>query len=77
MGPTRDRETMVSYQRWTAVAYEVAKSKGANLEGTGTQSNNQSLIKVVSQVWNDRKDELSHATVAEARDIARQEVNVT
>jgi hypothetical protein len=68
---------MVSYQRWTSVAYEVAKSKGANLEGTGTQTNNQDLIRVISEVWNDRKGELSTATVAEARDIARQEVTVS
>lgn len=68
---------MVTYQKWTSIAYDVAKAKGANLEGTGTQSTNQSLVSLIAEVWNDRKDELSTATVSEAQAIAQQEISVT
>jgi hypothetical protein len=67
---------MVSYQKWTAIGYEVARSKGANLEGTGTQSANQELVSVLADIWNDRKSDLSTATVAEARNIARSEISI-
>lgn len=68
---------MVSYQRWTSVCYEVARQKGATLEGPGTQDENRALVSVIAEIWNERKDELSTATVSEARNIARQEVEVS
>jgi hypothetical protein len=55
------------------VAFEVAKSKGMQ----NSQENSANLISVASEVWNDRKDELSTATVAEAREIAEQELTVS
>lgn len=68
---------MVTYQKWTSICYEVARQKGASLEGPGTQSENQSLVSVIAEIWNDRKDDLDTATVSEARTIARQEVHVS
>lgn len=68
---------MVSYQRWTSVCYEVARSKGARLEGQGTQQENQALISLIAEVWNERKDELSTATVSEARSVAQTEIQVS
>lgn len=70
-------KTMVSYQRWTSICYDVARSKGAELDGSGTQSNNQDLVSVIAEVWNERKEEISTATVSEAETIARNEVNVS
>lgn len=67
---------MVSYQRWTSIGYEVARQKGATLEGAGTQEENQELVSLLAEVWNDRKDEIATSTVAEARDIARREIAV-
>lgn len=63
---------MVSYQKWTAVAFEVARSKGMR----SSQQNSQDLVSVLAAVWRERKDELSTATVAEAREIARSEIHV-
>jgi len=59
------------------VAYEVARQKGANLEGPGTAETNRDLVSVIGSIWTDRKDELKTATVAEARDVARQELTVS
>jgi hypothetical protein len=67
---------MVSYQTWTSIGHDVAKSKGAVLTGSGTQRTNQELISVLADVWQDRKEELSTATRSEARAIAEEEVNV-
>lgn len=63
---------MVSYQKWTSVAFEVARSKGMQ----SSQENSQDLVSVLAAVWRDRKDELSTATVAEARNIAESEIHV-
>lgn len=68
---------MVTYQKWTKLAYRVAKRKGADIEGPGTQANNQEMVSLIAEVWNDRKPELSSATVAEAKNIAEQEINVS
>jgi len=63
---------MVSYQKWTQIAFEVARTKGMK----SSQENSQDLISVVSQVWNRRKGELNSATVAQARQIAKQEIQI-
>ena len=63
---------MVSYQRWTAVAFEVAKSKGMQ----SSQENSQNLVSVVADVWNERKSDLATATVQEARQVAENEIEV-
>lgn len=68
---------MVTYQRWTSVCYEVARQKGATLEGPGTQEENRTLISVIAEIWNERKQELETATLAEARTVARQEITVS
>lgn len=65
--------TMVTYQRWTQIAFDVAESKGFQ---TGQESNRE-LISVVADIWRDRKDDLSAARVSEARDIAEDEIRVS
>lgn len=75
-GTCYPRRTMVSYQRWTSICYEVARQKGAQLEGPGTQGENQALVSLIAEIWNERKPEISTATVAEARRIAEAEVVV-
>lgn len=63
---------MVTYQRWTAIAFSEARSQGME----SSQENSQELISVVADVWNDRKDELKTATIAEAEKIAAEEISV-
>jgi len=63
---------MVSYQRWTAIAFDVARSKGMQ----SSQENSRDLVSVLAAVWRDRKDELSTATLAEAERIAKEEIHV-
>lgn len=64
---------MVSYQRWTAIAFAEARSQGMN----PSQENSRELISLVADVWNDRKAELSAATVAEAERLAEREIMVS
>lgn len=64
--------TMVTYQKWTQIAFEVARSKGMQ----NSQENSQQLISVVADIWNREKETLSSATVAQARDTARAEITV-
>lgn len=65
---------MVSYQAWTSVFFEVAEADGAQIE---TIEDGAEVVSVAADVWNDRKSELSTATMAEARDVAQQEVVVS
>lgn len=63
---------MVTYQKWTQVAFEVAKSKGMR----SSQENSRDLVSLAASVWRSRKPELSAATVAEARAIAGEEIHI-
>lgn len=64
---------MVSYQKWTAIAFEVARSRGMQ----SSQENSQQLIgAVVAPVWRERRDFLRTATVAEARRVAEDEIAI-
>lgn len=63
---------MVSYQRWTQIAFETAEEQGMR----SSQENSQALISVAADVWNDRKGELQSATIAQARNVAEEEISV-
>lgn len=63
---------MVSYQKWTQIAFQTARKKGMRT----SQEQSQSLISVAAEVWRDRKSELSAATQAEAQRIANEEITV-
>lgn len=63
---------MVSYQRFTSIAFDVAKSQGMRT----SQKNSQDLISVVSDIWNENKKQLQAATIAEAEQIAEREIQV-
>lgn len=76
-GTSYPRRTMVSYQRWTSICYEVAREKGAQLSGEGTQQENQNLVSVIAEIWNDRKETLNTATVTEAKELAQREISVS
>lgn len=66
------RIDMVSYQRWTSIAFDEARRQGMQ----SSQENSQDLISVVADVWNDRKEELDSATIGEATEIARSEITI-
>lgn len=63
---------MVSYQKWTEIAFEVAQSRGLE----SSQDAAAELISVAARIWNSRKQQLETATVAEARQIASDEIQV-
>lgn len=69
----KKNETMVTYQKWTSIAFDVAKEKGME----PSRENSASVISVGAEVWNEQKDHLSTATVTEARTVARREINVS
>lgn len=54
--------------------FEVAKNEGAQFENI---DDGAEVIGVAADIWGERKQELRTATMAEARDIARQEVDVS
>lgn len=62
---------MVSYQRWTAIVFDVARSMGADTSRRQTE-----IVSAAATIWNDQKEELETATAAEAREIAQQRVSV-
>lgn len=62
---------MVSYQTWTSIAFEVANEKGAQFESI---EDGGEAIEVFASIWRDRKDELSRATMTEARRVANEEI---
>lgn len=64
---------MVSYQRWTSIVFDVARQRGAQF---GSIEDGQPVIRLAAEVWKDRKDEIAPVSVAEARDIALEEVEV-
>lgn len=61
---------MVSYQRWTSICFEVAQSKGMQ----STQKNNRELISFAADLWRREKPTLNAATVAEATNIAQNQI---
>lgn len=61
---------MVSYQRWTSIVFDVARQKGAD-----TGSEQTDIIRTAASVWNEN-EALKTATVAEARTVAKQSVQV-
>ena len=65
---------MVSYQRWTSICFEVARSKGAQFEGENPPHKATDLVSVVGSIWRKRKSELQTATVSQARSIAQSEL---
>lgn len=64
---------MVTYQKWTSIAFDVAKARGMD---TSSQEANADAVSTFAEIWRDRKDELATATVAEARAVAQEEINV-
>lgn len=63
---------MVSYQTWTDIAFEVAERKGARFEGLA--DGGTFVGDVVAPLWNQNKQELSTATMAEARQLAERRI---
>jgi hypothetical protein len=57
---------MVSYQTMVAIAYEVAKAKGATFSGI---EDGGDFISQLSTVWQDNKAELKQATQQQTADI--------
>lgn len=62
---------MVTYQKWTAIVFEVAEQKGAD-----TSRFQNDIVSTAASIWQAQKDHLSTATVAQARDVARRQVSV-
>ena len=60
---------MVSYQRFTAICYEVAKRKGVQFSGIQDGADFTSQI---AQYWNENKAEIKPMTVKQATDLAEE-----
>lgn len=55
---------MVDYQRWTSIVFEVAPADADSTE----------VISWAAARWRERRDDLEHATVREARQWARDQM---
>jgi hypothetical protein len=64
---------MVEYTTWTEIGHEVYQDMG----GTYTNRESaQSVTSTLAEFWNQNTDRLRQASEAEARRIARQNMNV-
>jgi len=63
---------MVSYQKFTSIAIDVAQSKGAQFNGIG--DGGTFVGNVVSVLWNQHRDELKGMTIQQARQFAQQHI---
>lgn len=63
---------MVSYQRWTAIVFDVAAQKGADTSEVQTE-----IISAAAEVWRANKETLHTATIAEAEATAQREISVS
>lgn len=78
--------TMVDYQTWTEIAFDVTESKGAQYRGpTGGRNRaggrsfergNEAAetIQIVAELWNEF--DLDEMTASEARELAKREIEV-
>jgi len=57
---------MVSYQTLTAIAFEVAREKGAQFDGQRPE-NATSIVQIVADEWNSDKNRYKQMTEAQAR----------
>jgi len=67
LGPT----VMVSWQRFTAIAFDVAKGKGAQYSGIEEGGD---FISQLSEVWQADKDRLKQMTEQQARSYLQDRV---
>jgi len=63
---------MVSYQTFTSIAFEVAKSKGAQFGGVG--DGGTFVSNVVSVLWGQHRDDLKGMTNQQARQFAQNHI---
>ena len=63
---------MVSYQKFTSIAFDVAKAKGAQFNGLG--DGGTFVGNVVSVLWNQHRDELKGMTIQQARQFTQQHI---
>jgi len=56
---------MVSYQKFTSIAFDVAEQKGGTFEGI---EDGGAFISEVAAVWNENKQEYKQMTESQARD---------
>jgi len=63
---------MVSYQKFTSIAFDVAKEKGAQFNGVGDGGTFVSTV--VSVLWNQHGDELKGMTIQQARQFAQHHI---
>lgn len=79
---------MVTYREWTQIAFDVAKARGFDPARPGGQRTlaggrsftkdnpNAQAVKVFASIWNDHKEELQESSHAEARNLARDLIEI-
>ena len=66
---------MPRYNRWTSIAFDVAKSKGVQFTGNPPTAAGQ-IISVAADVWNENPDKYRNMTESQARDVLTREIQV-
>lgn len=64
---------MVEYHEWVSIVFAEAKAQGFE----ASFDENNTVVTVAADVWNDRSAELKTASGSQARKIAGQEVTVS
>jgi hypothetical protein len=65
---------MVEFSRYVEIGYEVAREKGAELSGPGTQEANREFMSMLSEAYN--QNDHSEASEQAARRFLREEITV-
>ena len=63
---------MVSYQKFTSIAFDVAKQQGAQFDGVGDGGTFVSTV--VSVLWRQHRDDLTGMTIQQARQFAQNHI---
>lgn len=65
---------MVTFARYTSLAYDIAKSRGAQLSGQGTQQANRQFVSQLAELYNENNH--SEATEQQARAFLEDAIDV-
>jgi len=66
---------MVSYQTLTAIAFEVAREKGASFSGQ-RPANATAVVELVAACWNENKQQYKQMTEAQARRQMQKQIEI-
>lgn len=66
---------MPRYSKWTSIAFDVARNKGATFEGS-VPNGAEDVISVAAAVWSEDRERYRAMTESQARAVLEDEIQV-